>query len=275
MLRATGVNCPAGDEFLLPWWHKKIMRSRYAQGDIDIKTTDHAPAYIEQQLGYPVYVKPVDGSKGSDIFVVHTPAELETIFELYNEKRIRVAMVEAPVNMPDYRIISLDGELISAYRRIPLTVVGDGTNNIRQLVNQLQTQYEQQGRDMRLDADDERIRRHLAQQNITLQDVPALGQALPLMPISNLSTGGTSEDVTDIISKRWTDLAAKVGEDFSLRLLGLDLACDDITSADANYSVLEVNAAPGLDHYALSGDAHMEQADRLYAKVLNAFPARN
>lgn len=272
MLRTMGVDCPAGDEFILPWWEEKIGETQRARGNANIKTVDMIPEYIDQELDYPVYLKPVDGSKGGDIFTVYTPAELETVLELYNEKRVRVAMVEAPVGMPDYRIVSLDNELISAYRRVPLTVVGDGERSVRELVDELQLRYEEEGRDTRLNADDERIRRHLAQRHMTVNHVPAQGESLVLVPISNLSAGGTSEDVTEIIDKRWVDLAARVGENFNLRLLGLDLACEDITSSDARYSVIEVNAAPGLDHYALSGEAQKELVDELYTKVLNAFP---
>jgi D-alanine-D-alanine ligase-like ATP-grasp enzyme len=272
MLRAIGIECPDGDEFVLPWWEEVMGRIRRNKGNDGVRGVDQAPGYIEQNMGYPVYLKPVNGSKGGDIFTVQSQAELEMVMELYNEKRIRVVMAEAPINMPDYRIVSLDGELISAYRRVPLTVVGNGTSTIKELLEQLQEYYAGQGRDTRLHADDERIRRHLAQRDMTILDVPEAGQSLALVPISNLSAGGTSEDVTDTIAKRWSDLAAQIGENFNLRLVGLDLACDDITSPDARYSVIEVNSSPGLDHYALSGDEQRELVDQLYTKVLNAFP---
>ncbi|HKX73054.1 MAG TPA: hypothetical protein VJM32_03510 [Candidatus Saccharimonadales bacterium] len=273
MLRTIGVECPAGDEFILPWWEEMIGQTQRERGNTSLRTTDDIPDYIEQQMGYPVYLKPVSGSKGGDIFTVQNRAELEMVVELYNEKRIRVIVVEAPVKMPDYRVVVLDGELISAYRRVPLTVVGDGVHTIKELLAQLQQRYDDEGRDTQLNPDDERIRRHLAQDNMTVTDIPEAGRSLVLVPISNLSAGGTSEDITDSIHERWTNLAAQISENFNLRLIGLDLACEDITSPTAKYSVIEVNSSPGLDHYALSGDAQKELVDQFYIKILNALPA--
>jgi D-alanine-D-alanine ligase-like ATP-grasp enzyme len=275
LLRTMGVDCPAGSEFVLPWWGDIIEESQRTRENNNIRSAAQASEYIQEAMGYPVYVKPVAGSKGGDIFKVYDQIELDAVLELYNEKHVRVAMVEEPIMMPDYRVVSLDGELVSAYKRIPLTVTGDGKSSIRDLIEMLQQKYEDEGRDTRLNIADDRIQRHLAQQHMTIDHVLALDQSLSLVAISNLSAGGTSEDVTNTIDPRWSHLAAEVGENFNLRLVGLDLACEDITSPDAQYSVIEVNASPGLDHYALSGDKQKELVDQLYTKVLNAFPNAN
>lgn len=269
MLRTMGVNCPDGDEFILPWWEEVINLNQRIRGNVEMRTARTMTNYVETELGYPVYIKPVDGSRGGDIFKVETRSEIEAVLTLYNEKHVRVAMAEAPIALPDYRIVVLDGKLISAYRRVPLTVMGDGKASIREHITRLQQQYERTGRDTRMHADDERIRRHLAQQNMTVDSVPARGQSHVLVPISNLSIGGTSQDVTNVIDPHWVSLATRIGENFNLRLLGLDLACADITSPHAEYSVIEVNAAPGLDHYALSGEKQKKLVDQLYTQVLN------
>lgn len=272
MLRTLGIKHPKGEEFLLPWWAEKIRPSQEARGNDAINTVDMAEAYISDNLGYPVYVKPVDGSKGGDIYKVHSSSELMEIFARYDEKKVRVAIVEEPVDMPDYRVVTLDGELISAYKRIPLAVLGDGAHTVRELLFELQNRFENEGRDTRLDPDDERIATHLRKNGLSVDDVPPEGQLLTLVPVSNLSMGGTSEDVTDLISDRWSELAAFTARNFNLRLCGVDLACKDITDPHAPYSVLEVNAAPGLDHYAASGEKQRQIVDRLYTRVFNAPP---
>jgi len=272
MLSTIGVEYPKGEEFLLPWWADKIRPSQEARGNQAIRASDMADAYIQDELGYPVYTKPVDGSKGGDIYKVYSPTELGDVMELYEEKKVRVAIVEEPLEMPDYRVVTLDGELISAYRRIPLTVSGDGDSSIRKLLGNLQAQFEAEGRDTRLDADDYRIVTHLQIQGLTVDSRPAEGQDLVLVPVSNLSMGGTSEDVTDKIHSYWSDLAAYTAKNFNLRLCGVDLACSDITDAESPYSVIEVNAAPGLDHYAASGDKQKQTVDKLYTRVFNALP---
>jgi hypothetical protein len=68
-------------------------------------------------------------------------------------------------------------------------------------------------------------------------------------------------------------MAAYVASNFNLRLCGLDMGCADITDGNSPYSVLEVNHAPGLDHYALSGEAQKRLVHEFYTKVLNALPS--
>ncbi len=265
LLRRLDIHCPAGDEFLLPWWETKIGESQSARGNKSIKSTNSARDYAEQQLGYPLYAKPVDGSQGADIFLVEDGNELSGVIEYYEQSRVRVMMLEEPIDMPDYRVVTLDGELISAYRRIPLAVVGDGENTIDKLLSALQSRYEEEGRDTRINRMDPRLVGHLGKQGLRLDSIPAFEETVVLVPVSNLSIGGTSEDVSDAINERWVELAAFVAKNFNLRLCGLDLACQDIADPDSDYSVLELNAAPGLDHYALSGEAQQQIVDRLYA----------
>lgn len=274
MLEAIGVAYPAGEEFLLPWWAERIGPSQQQRGNDAMRTIDQAEAYVEENLGYPVYAKPVSGSQGSGVHRVDSPDYLHKIFDEYNQKEVRVAIVEEAVNMPDYRIVTLDGELISAYRRIPLTVTGDGASTIRELVEQKQQRYLEEGRNTAISVENEGpIAQYLASKNMNMDMIPETGEEWPLLAVSNLSAGGTSEDVTERLHKRWTELAAYIAKNFNLRLCGVDLACEDITDADADASVLEVNATPGLDHYAETGDAQREIVDRLYARVLNALPA--
>lgn len=273
MLRSMGINCPEGKEFLLPWWYETIKTSQQQRGKTDMNTIDKAPDYIEQTVGYPVYVKPVSGSKGGDVYRVDQADELMDTFKLYEEKKIRLAVVEQAINMPDYRIVVLDGQLISAYQRVPLAVTGNGVDSTETLIQKLQQQYIYEGRDTQLNPHEPRIMQHLGKAGLGLDYVPGTGEKLTLASISNLSAGGTSRDVTDTISQHWVDIATKVAAGFNLRLCGLDLACSDITSADAEYSVLEVNSAPGLDHYASSGAEQQKIVDDLYTAVLNVpFP---
>lgn len=154
---------------------------------------------------------------------------------------------------------------------MPLAVTGTGTgrHTIAELLDSLQQTYIEEGRDTILAPDDPQILKHIGKLGLHLESVVPEQESLTLLPVSNLSKGGKSVEISDRISQRWVDLTGYVARNFNLRLIGLDLACEDITSSDSPYSVLEVNAAPGLDHYALSGEAQQQLVDRLYARVLN------
>src|SRR3989344_7082742 len=86
-----------------------------------------------KSLGFPVVVKPNSGSQGVGVALVHTKREflgaMKFIF-----KNDKIALVQRVVSGTDYRIVVLDKAIISAYERIPLSVVGDGRLTIRQLL---------------------------------------------------------------------------------------------------------------------------------------------
>ena len=270
LLRTIGVDVPEGREFLLPTWAAKVRRSPRQATNTSIRDVDQAHDYVERSFGYPAYVKPIDGSKGAGISEVHSRAELVAACRALEEAKVRLVLVEAPVELPDYRIVTLDGVLISAYRRVPLSVAGDGSSSIATLLGDLQAKFVANGRDTRIAVDDPRIAAHLARAGLDLRSVPAEREVVRLLPISNLSTGGVAEDVSDEIDEHWVGLARRVAANFNLRLCGLDLACADIADPGAASAVFEVNASPGLDHYALSGAAQQQVVDDLYVSVLNA-----
>lgn len=269
ILRNMGIDCPDGDEFLLPWWADKVRESPKQQLNLNIQTTNDVNDFIHNHLEYPVYIKPVDGSLGANIFKVHEVQELDDIFTLYSEQRVRVAAVEETIDMPDYRLTVLDGELINAYRRTHLSVVGNGVDNTERLLNNLQRLHETQGRETHIEEQLPRIIQHLGRTGLTLNYIPAPLEKVVLSPISNLSAGGNPIDVAADINRNWVDLAAKISKNFNLRLCGVDIACEDISSSDAAYSILEVNHRPGLHHYASFDEDQKKTVEDLYILIFN------
>jgi D-alanine-D-alanine ligase-like ATP-grasp enzyme len=61
--------------------------------------------------------------------------------------RDRVFLVQKAVNGRDYRIVVLNDEVISAYERTPLTVVGNGRSSVRKLLEKKQDHFAGTGRD--------------------------------------------------------------------------------------------------------------------------------
>jgi D-alanine-D-alanine ligase-like ATP-grasp enzyme len=268
-LRRRGVACPRGSAFCLPWWADEIRGSLQRLDVSAIATTDEVEACAEA-LGYPVYVKAANGSKGSGVWRCDDGDELTQAVADLDARRVKVALVEETIPLPDYRLVFLDGALISAYERVPLSVVGDGTSSIAKLLARLQERFDDEGRDTRIAVSDPRIVRRLSRAGLTLETVPERRRTVRLHDISNLSAGGVARDVTTVVAPRWTGLGAEIAHTFALRFCGVDLCCSDITAADADYSVLEVNAAPGLDHYAAVGPEQTAVVRDLYRRVFAA-----
>lgn len=106
-------------------------------------------------------------------------------------------------------------------------------------------------------------------QGLNFRSIPDDGQKIYLLDNANLSTGGDSIDVTDKVHPAFRDLSVKLTRDMGLRLCGVDLMIDgDISQTPEIYWVLEINAAPGLDHYSKIGEAQEKIVEDLYLEVL-------
>ena len=76
-------------------------------------------------------------------------------------------------------------------------------------------------------------------------------------------------DVTEMVHPIFKELAVKLTRDMGLRLCGVDLMIKgDISQSPQIYWVLEINSAPGLDHYAKIGKAQEQIVESLYLEVL-------
>lgn len=222
-----------------------------------------------QKIGFPVIVKPNSGSQGSNVSLVHSKSEfygaLLAIFE-----RDRIALVQRKVSGNDYRIVVLDGKIISAYQRIPLSVIGDGHSSILSLLKKKQRAFIASSRDTQLKLSDPRISAKLSQQGLTLRGVPQKGEQLFLLDNANLSTGGDAIEVKQL-HPDFKKLAVKLTKDMGLRLCGVDLMVEGtLEEKPKRFWVLEVNAAPGLDHYARTGKAQEKIVEDMYLEVLKS-----
>ncbi len=223
-----------------------------------------------QKLGFPLIVKPNSGTQGTDVSLVHTKQEffraMKQVF-----KHDRVALVQKRVAGKDYRIVVLDKEIISAYERIPLNVIGDGRSTIKQLLAKKARGFVASSRDTRINLKNPRITAKLKHQGLSLTHVPRADERVYLLDNANLSTGGDAVDVTEEIHPKFKKLAIKLTKDMGLRLCGVDLMVDgDIREKPEKYSILEINAAPGLDHYVKTGKAQQKIVEDLYLKVLKS-----
>ena len=272
-LNLKNISTIPGSAFLSKWWADRLNTAPSAQNaPTDHRTFQHVMPYIRENVGLPVYVKPVDGSKGHNVWCCRTESEVNSALELFEHERVKVAVVEAAMSYPDFRLVILDGELISAYQRLPLSVVGDGKNSISDLMREVQLGFVRDGRDTSLRLDDSRIQTRLASLGFENDTILPAGGLVQLHDISNLSAGGIAVDLTSRVAERWVELAVDVSRMFGLRFCGIDLACPDICIAEGDYFVIEVNATPGLDHYGSVGVDQERIVQQLYAKVLNLPP---
>lgn len=258
-LRKLGYRVPKTQTFFRTDFSKRIGTRR---------TISEGYLYAKQ-IGLPVFVKPTRRSQGHGVTRVSNRAEFflaaQTVLS-YD----RVLLVQKACIGRDYRIVVLDGEVISAYERVPLAVIGDGRKTIAHLLKSLQKTFIHTGRDTKIPINDIRIQMCLRRFGYDFDFVPDRNERVQLLDVANLSLGGTTIEITSELHPTVAQLAAQVADDLDLRFAGVDLICPDATQPVSDYRILEVNSAPGLDHYGASGREHESHIDELYLKVLKA-----
>lgn len=262
-MEKRGYPVAEGQTFFKDSWAKAVKSDR---------TIFKAFKYAKK-LGFPVIVKPNSKSQGVGVSLVGNKRELkQALLEIF--KGDRVAIVERYLPGHDYRIVVLDKEIISAYERIPLSVVGDGKNSIISLLNKKQKQFLLSKRDTMINFKDPRIKLKLKKLGLTFKSILPKNKKIYLLDNANLSTGGDSIDTTNIIHSGFRKIAIKLTKDMGLRMAGVDIMVQkgDITQSPnkCNYYIIEINATPGLDHYVTTGPAQRKIVEGMYLKILKA-----
>lgn len=204
-----------------------------------------------QSLNFPLVVKPLDGNHGKGITTnIQTQEGLEQAFD-FARKYGEEVIVERHIEGCDFRFLLVNYKLVAVAKRLPARVVGDGRLSIRQLVEQVNKDPRRgQGHEKELTAIrlDEPALCRLAALGYTADDVLPAKQILDLKDTANISTGGTAEDVTDLVHPENVFLAERVARLMDLDICGIDIMTPDVARpiTATNGAVLEVNAGPGL-----------------------------
>jgi D-alanine-D-alanine ligase-like ATP-grasp enzyme len=262
------------DFFLKLYGYKTIegqtFFSKSTNERLKVKRTIHDGFHYARRLGFPVILKPNNLSEGILVTKVHTRKEYYATATKILE-RTPVMLVQKFYEGFDYRIVVLDREVISAYQRIPLFIIGDGQSSIKTLLLRKQRHFKEIGRNTQIQLDDFRISQKLQRQKLRLSSIPARREKIFLLDNANLSTGGDAIDVTEHIHKDFQRLAVSITRDMGLRMCGVDIITShDIRTKLNGYVIIEINSAPGLDNYASIGNKQKSRVDQLYLKVLKA-----
>jgi cyanophycin synthetase len=191
-------------------------------------------------------------------------------------------IVEKYVPGTDYRVLVVDGRMIAAARVRPPAVTGDGVHDIAALIeiaNADPRRGDGHSRPLTKITMDDEVLACLTAQGMDPGWVPGPGEVICLRRNANLSTGGSSTDVTDLVHPDVTALCCRAAAAAGLDVCGIDIRLLDISAplapgATASNgrpagAVIEVNASPGLRmHLAPSAGRRHDVAgailDRLY-----------
>jgi cyanophycin synthetase len=204
-----------------------------------------------KKIGFPIVIKPLDGNhgKGASINVLNMEDAKEGL--IYAQKYSRRVIVEKFVTGFDFRVLVIDNKIVAAAQRVPAHVKGNGTSTIQELID-TENQDPRRGyghenvlTEITVDRDTTDL---LEKMNYSLETVPRKGEIVYLKSTANLSTGGTSVDVTDMMHPENIFLSERISRVIGLDICGIDIMAENLTQPlnENGGVILEVNAAPGF-----------------------------
>jgi len=202
-------------------------------------------------VGYPVVLKPINGNHGRGI-TTNVKSYTEALKAFYVAQTIsQEVIVEKFISGSDYRFLVINYKLAAVAKRLPAMVVGDGTSSIKKLVQVVNSDPNRgAGHEKNLTAIkiDDTTQKILDSYKLTQESVLPPGQILFLKDTANISTGGTSTDVTHLVHPANVFMAERIAALLDLNICGIDVISSGIENpvTEKNGAVLEVNASPGL-----------------------------
>jgi cyanophycin synthetase len=214
-----------------------------------------------EKIGYPLVLKPLTGKQGKKVFLnIESKQELTCLLKNLEKDLLNQQFVlEKYVQGQEYRLLILNDKVIGAVKKSPAFVIGNGKNNIKNLIKKLNSKRRQKNKKLALNTFsliniDSGLKNILKKQKFSLNSIPEKSKKVYLSFVSNRSKGGfTTTLKTGFFHPSVLRVCKK-----ALKVLDLKFAAVDFILKDPkkpftlkNGVILELNASPGINlhHY--------------------------
>lgn len=215
-----------------------------------ISTPEELKVAIEV-VGYPCVLKPLNGNHGKG--ATTNINDFEHALKALDDAQVygRNIICEKFISGYDFRMLVINYKFVCAALRTPASITGDGKHNVQWLIDETNNDprrgygHEKVLTQIKMDGFTEKM---LSEKGYTLETIPKQGELLLLKPTANLSTGGTSTDVTDEVHPSNIFMAERISKIIGLDICGIDVMAPNLKLpiTENGGAVLEVNAAPGF-----------------------------
>jgi len=200
-----------------------------------------------QDIGVPVVVKPYDGNHARGVFTnLSTQTEIEKAYADALKEGSGV-MVERYIPGNEHRLLVVGKKVVAVAKGESAWVKGDGKRTIRDLINEEINTDPRRG-----DAEilplspvlfDTMLELELSRQNLTIDSIPAIDQAVLVQRSGNMAF-----EVTHLMHPDVAEQVALAARVVGLDIAGVDLVAQDISRPleEQGAAIVEVNAGPGL-----------------------------
>ena len=229
---------------------------------VTVKTWEDTLA-AAHELGYPVVVKPYDRDNGQGVYAgITNDQDLKAAYTEVTEI-VSEFLVERHFDGVGHRFTIHNNQVITITQKHPATVVGDGINTVKYLIENHQNEARRIKRpnnnepfvviginhvQMTIDHEVEGM---LAQQNITVDSVLKTGESIQLRRRNNASAGGLTRAIDQAtVHPDNKALCLRAARILDLDIAGVDLITPDVTRSwlEVGALICEVNAIPQIGY---------------------------
>jgi cyanophycin synthetase len=210
------------------------------------------------KIKFPLVAKENRGSRSINVFSnIKTREELFDILPNFKKGIV----VQEMIFGKEYRILVYGDRILGCLKMTPPLVIGNGTNSIRNLVEQKNSTLRKKI------VLSEKVISTIKKEGYSLDSILPKNITVFLQNNSCLAEGGTSTDCTEFVHSSIKELALKATRLVNLKLAGIDLICEDISlpASEQNISFLEINGHPSIDihYFPSSGEKRVVAKDIL------------
>lgn len=233
---------------------------------------------VENSIGFPCVLKPIDSSQAKGVTVdIRVSGELKEAFFSARKLSNSPVMVERHLPGDVHRLLVVKGRFVAATRRLPATVVGDGSSNIVELAesfNRRRVSGARPGHHLGPVPFDAEFDRVLAGQGLSRDSIPEINTRVRLRQIPLLGTGADNVDVTDLVHEDTKFVSESLAKTLSLSVVGFDFVSTDIAkSCHEKGAFLEMNLCPSLRGHMQDGEDIRNVADHVLGNSLGRVPS--
>lgn len=228
--------------------HRRLAELRLPvpeQAKVSSSKAAHAAA---DKMGFPIVVKPLSGKKGGGVTAgLNSHEFIDKAFERAHHSGADV-IIERFIPGADHRLLVIGGKFVAALTRLPPAITGDGESTVAQLIERLNANPYRNGfLGFKVEKDLE-LRRLLQQANLSMDSILDSGRTVALRTAANVSTGGTSIDLTEKVHPDNREMAERAAKGMGLDVAGIDFMTTDIAKSyrEVGGGIIEINARPGL-----------------------------
>ena len=250
-----------------PLVHQLLKEQGYAVPEYleyDLSSIVSAENFMRERGGNFV-VKPASGAAGGwgISTKINSPSRLRQSSNKASAFSGKL-IIEQELPGENYRLLYLNGEFIDAIRRDSPGVIGDGTSNLKELIEKENEARLSAGvpyalSPLTMDLD---CLYTLADRGASLNDVPKDGDHVFVKTTTNQYSRYENHSVVDEIHPSIINYGREISKVINVTLSGVDIMVSDCTLPleESDCVVNEINTTPGLHHHASVSDSEKEVA---------------